>query len=296
MTINFSVTENKPFSFFEDLIFYDSIEQVLKLFYDESIITENYHLVVERNSEFVFENWVGKNDLSDMIGYDKHFKLILTYFSKIGFDGLQKHIDNADESLNKKFIKSQLNLLAACIEKNKFGVINEYNELIQVELFNIISSIKFKYSYLVPSHKAFIQIVDNLNNINSIFQPKPEIKRTFFKKLHSLLIDLDLIDDIVVSEVVFLDVMTSVKPHLDSKIIFTKTNPIIACLLKEVEPFFNNFNAVSIEKSQCFFNKQNKVLKSNDLYTALSRSSSSNHDYFIRIKKKIGELENIYLK
>ncbi|MHB1107917.1 MAG: hypothetical protein ACYCZ2_16300 [Lutibacter sp.] len=287
----FHIDKNKPFKFFEDLIFNNSINSVLDLFYTQTIITENYNLIIERNKDFIFESWIGKNDTSDLINYNKHFKLVLNYNTKKSFECLDNYLKNLEESKKKIFLNVQLNLMFSCINKIESEDLNDFKVVVLNTLFTIVSDIQLKFSHLISYHKVFIKTIDNSTNINSIFQPKPEIKRSFFKKLYNLSIDLDLIDDTIVYEDVFLDVFTSAKPQKDSKIIFIKSNPLAAHFLKEIEIFFNNFNAVTIEKSECFVNKQNKVLKSTDLYAALSRGKEGNQDYFNRINLEISALK-----
>ncbi len=287
----FHIDQNKPFKFIEDLIFYNSINSVLDLFYTQTIITENYNLIIERNKDFIFESWVGKNDTSDLIDYNKHFKLVLNYITKKSFECLE----NLEESNKKIFLNAQLNLMFSCINKIESEELNDFKVVILNTLFTIVSDIQLKFSHLISYHKVFIKIQDNSTNINSIFQPKPEIKISFFKELHTLLIELDLIDDVVVDEDVFLDVFTSNRPQTISEIIFIKPNPIVAYFLKEIEPFFNNLNGVTIEKSKCFLNKQNKPLKATDLYTALSRGNDKNKDFLNRIDARISKLKETYL-
>ena len=296
MNITDPISANKPFAFYDDLLFNNSISNVLNLFYDESKITENHHLVIERNKEFTFESWVGNNDISDMIDYDKHFKLVLNHNTRNAFESLDLLLGNLEDPKKINCLNSQLNILNSCIEKNKTADWNEFNEIIQIELFSIITEIQLKYTHLITYHKVFIKIQDNKDGIDSIFSPKQEVKRSFFKKLHSLLIKLDMIDDIVVNEDVFLDVFTSVKPQIESQIRFIKPNPIVAYLLKSLEPFFYDFNAVTIEKSQYFKNKQGKLLQTADLYTAISRGKDKYPNEFNKIDLQISKLQKEYLK
>lgn len=295
MSINFSTDIEKPFEFYENLIFNGSITTVLDLFYQETIITQNYYLVLERNKEFTFEKWVGKKDSSDLIDYNQHFILVLAYHRKKAFECLDKNLKNIDKKKQINVINFQLTKLSSYFEKCKTAELKNFNKIIQDELINIISDFKIKYSYLVSFHNAYIQIEDDENKIDSLFVPKSEIKRSFFKELYKLLMELDLIDDIVVDEDVFLDVFTSNKPQVINKIIFIRPNPIVAYFLKEIEPFFNNLNGVSIEKSKCFLNKQNKPLTATDLYTALSRGKVKNQDFQRRIDSKISKLKETYL-
>ena len=80
------------------------------------------------------------------------------------------------------------------------------------------------------------------------------------------------------------------------KIIFNSKNHLIAHYLKEIEPFFNNLNSSTIEKSKCFYNKQGKLLTSTDLYTSLSRNKNNNLEYIKKITYQIHILQKAYLR
>ena len=103
-----------------------------------------------------------------------------------------------------------------------------------------------------------------------------------------------MIDDSLVTEEMFIDVLTSIKPANESTITFIKTNPIVACYLKGIEIFFNNLNSVTIENSNCFINKNGKSINRSDLYAAKSRGGT--YPIFQDIKDGIDELVEEYLK
>ena len=71
---------------------------------------------------------------------------------------------------------------------------------------------------------------------------------------------------------------------------------IVAYFLESLKPFFYGFNHATIEKSNVFVNKQNKPLKSTDIYASLSRGKDKNQIYKTKIDLMVSELKKQYLK
>jgi hypothetical protein len=228
-----------------------------------------------------------------IIDKEKFFQQILIAKREILLNELNYTIQNS-EGRNLKFALTKF-LDKLLIIINKVETVKEapYFNQFNSELKIIIKDIKILISSIIQSHHIFKKIME-VNTALSFFQCK-DLSRTFFEKLYEVTYTLDLIDDTIVSEESFIDVLTSNKPSEDSKIEFIKSNPIVAYYLKKIEPFFNNFNAVTIENSGCFYNKQNKLIKASDLYTALSRASAMNQVDFNRIDIQIDKLKTSYL-
>lgn len=287
-------TIESPFKFYEDLIFNKECSNLSDAFYVETIYTKGYNLVIERNKEFWFEAWLNKQDISEMIHYEQYLNKVLKYNTKQALELLDELVLKLDEPVAKKFLNIQFNLLNSLIEKYDEDM-NDCNPEVRTELISIISDINIKYSHYQLTHKALRKLTHRRDNIFSFFQIKSELKSSFFEKLYDVTITpLNLIDDIEISEEVFIEVFTSPKPL--SKIQFIKPNATIAFFLKEIEPFFENFNSTTIEKSSSFLNKQGKVLTSTDLYTALSRNKDKKDNDFIKIQHEINLLKKQYLR
>lgn len=284
-----------PFKFYEDLIFHNGIKNIHDSFYIQTIYTSDYKFIQELNSEFIFEAWLNKDDISDQIDIEHYIVKVLKFNNKQAFETLSKSIIKMDETEAKRFLILQLNLLNSLVEKFDTDMSNVYPE-IRNDLISIISDINIRYSHYQLSHKAFRKLTNNPDSVFSFFQVKSEITTSFFEKLYDVAISLDLIDDVETSEDLFIEVFTSAKPKQTSKIKFIKPNLPIAFFLKEIEPFFDNFNSKTIEKSKSFLNKHNTVLTSSNLYTTLCRKKDKNSPILNRIQNEIDILKNQYLK
>ncbi len=284
-----------PFKFYEDLIFHNGIKNIHDSFYIQTIYTRDYKFIQELNSEFIYEAWLKKDDSSDQIHIEHYVVRVLKFNNKRAFETLSKSIIKMEETEVKKFLILQLNLLNSLVEKYDADMSNVYPE-IRDDLIGIISDINIKYAHYQLTHKAFRKLTKNSDRIFSFFQVKSEITTSFFEKLYDFATSLYLIDGDEISEEMFFDAFTSANPEPTSKVIFTKPNFIVASFLKEIEPFFENFNSVSIEKSKLFLNKQGKPLKSNDLYTALSRNKDPKNTNIVDIQNEVNLLKKQYLK
>jgi hypothetical protein len=288
-------TTESPLEFFNQLLFFDGLKLVLKSFYTENAFTHGYRFLNVENSNSIFTAWVKNDDITNMIHIERYLEKVLKLNSKLAFDSLNKSLAKMEELEAKKFLIHQLNLLYSLIVKYDTDENNTHPE-IRTELISIISDINIRFSHYNLTHKAFRKLTNNHDSVFSFFQVKSEITASFFEKLYDVATSLDLIDDVETSEDLFIEVFTSAKPEPESKIKFIKPNLPIAFFLKEIEPFFDNFNSRTIEKSRSFLNKQGKVLTSTDLYTALSRNKDKQNNDFIKIQNEINLLKKQYLR
>jgi hypothetical protein len=203
-----------------------------------------------------------------------------------------KNLENQNTDKLEDSLNAYYNHLSNYHRKT-IDLTDNYFVLIRNEVEAIVRDMRIQFP-IIEHHKAF-KILTKFNDGISPFQPK-DMKAAFFEELYSITAyTLDLIDDVSVTEEMFYDVFTSPRPDSKSKITFIKKNSLIAYYLKEIEPFFNSLNPVTIDKSKCFYNKQGKALNSSDLYTSLSRSNDKDSDYFSKINKAITTLKKSYL-
>jgi hypothetical protein len=288
-------TTESPLEFFNQLLFFDGLKLVLGSFYTESSFTKGYKFINEENREFTFTAWVHKDDISDMIHIENYLARVLRFNTKLAFDSLDKSLIKMEEMEAKKFLTRQLNLLDSLVVKYDTDENNSHPE-IRTELISIISDINIRYSHYQLTHKAFRKLINNPESVFSFFQVKSVITASFFEKLYDAAISLDLIDDVEISEELFIEVFTSAKLEPTSKIKFIKPNLPIAFFLKEIEPFFDNFTQTTIGKSKRFVNKNDTLLTSNNLCKTLSKYKDKKTNEILKIQNEINILKKQYLK
>jgi len=272
--------------FYTKIAFHNGLEKLMSEFLDNNQLLGNgFEYLKEYDYYLKDEMVIDSKDavfVTTIINREKFLKDILLEQRKNLYDVLKIAPNSLKETLDN------LNIVFAKIETQKE---QKYFTIIIEELKNIVGDIILQYSSIVEHHPIYNRI-KRINSSLSYFQCK-ELPYVFFEKLYDLTYSLDLIDDVLITEEMFTNVFSSSKPEF--KIDFIKPNPIIAFYLKEIEVFFDNLKAVTIEKSELFRNKQGKLLKSSDLYTALSRGMNKNTSEKNKIKIKVEELKNMYL-
>ncbi|MGC4041207.1 MAG: hypothetical protein QM710_10580 [Flavobacterium sp.] len=278
------------------LLFLDGIEELMSTYLNnKDLVAEGYDYFEQSGYYMKLDLIESNNNNADLIVsgiVDR--QAFLNRFLLLNRDRLYnyfKNLENESPDELEVFLNEYYNLLSNYHNKANSDNGN-YSTPIRNEIETIVNDLRIQFP-IIEYHKVF-KILTKVNDSISIFQPK-ELKASFFEELYSITCNLDLIDDVLVPEEMFYDVLVSSKPNSESKILFIKKNSLIAYYLKELEPFFYNFNPVSIEKSKCFYNKQNKALNSADLYTSLSRSNNNDEIYFKRITEKINQLKSKHL-
>lgn len=140
---------------------------------------------------------------------------------------------------------------------------------IENKLIEIINNLKDRYSSIIQHHNVFKYLI---KESDITFFKNKDLRYSFYVDLYELAYTLYLIDDTEIEEADFIEAFTSPKPQtLEHKIRFSANNYVVAYFLESLKPFFNGFTLIAIEKSEIFLNKQNKPLKSTDIYASLSR-------------------------
>lgn len=281
--------------YLDDIIFFDGLKSVMDSFLGNAkLLEKGYDFYPDLDS-------YNKFDLHESVGSIEPLMTVHT-IDRNGF--LEQYLNNSKLTLftqlkkieNEIDFKDQLskvyNHLNSCIKKHSYSESN-YVDIIDKHLYELVKDLKIKFP-IIEFHKVF-RVLSDQNGYISFFQFK-DLKATFFEQLYETTYKLDLIDDIEVSEDVFYDVFTCSKPNPEQKIVFRAKNYLVAYFLKEIEPFFNNLNSVTIEKSKCFYNKQGKPLTSTDLYTSLSRNKGKELDSIKKIHFHLDSLKKAYLK
>lgn len=173
----------------------------------------------------------------------------------------------------------------------------EHQDKVVDNLTQIREDLKLLYKDYLSNHRLFGKM-ESLGNIDfgTFFGLKPSLKKSFLTDLYDLCIDLFIIDDEKVSESDFIDVFTSSKPNPYLKIIFEEKNYPIVYFLESIQPFFDNLTFTSIEQSQNFYNKQNKLLTASDLSATKSRNKNSSPPIIKKIDTAINTLKSQNLR
>ncbi|ESU19931.1 hypothetical protein FCR2A7T_13360 [Flavobacterium cauense R2A-7] len=283
-----------PFKFLDSLVFGDGFDKLCDSFYYKTIHTKDYKLVSEHNKEFSFEAWLLKKDISEQLHFDTYVKKVIRHY----IDDSLKIIDNSviSKTDSKSYLIDQLNILQSYFLKLEDFRQGKYNFLLEAIIF-IVSTLNVKYGYLGIKHRLYREVLEEDDKpINTGFYPKNNLPKKFFNELYDITAyQLELIDDVEVSEDDFLNVFMFADSNSESKIQFRVFNPIAVYYLDQLESFFDNFNRVAIEKSGLFFNKQGKVFNQVDLNTASSRGTVKPVDK-IKIDETFKNLKKKYLK
>lgn len=288
-----SNTTEFPFQFFDSLIYGNGYDRLRNSFYFKTVHTKDYRFLSEMNKEFTFEAWLKKDDMSEQLHFEAYIKEVLNYYANDSLKLIQDVIKNVDSKL---YLKTQLDVLLAFYNKIEDFKKDEYQQLDKV-LSYMALTLKAKYSYLGVNHKLFKLLLDGEeSNVSSNFLPVNGLSKKFFIDLYDLTAyKLQLIDDVEVSEDMFLDVFVYENPQPESFIKFEAANAVVAYYLDKLSPFFENFTRVTIEKSSLFLNKQGKTLNQIDLNTASSRGVVK-PELKIKIDTAFDGLKNKYLK
>ena len=278
-----------------DLLFLDGIDKLMSEYLNNKDLVSKGYSYFEQSGYYMKLDLIESDSNADLIVSEivdrNEFLNRFLLINRHRFYNYFKNLENQHDYKIEISLNEYYNLLSNYYKK-AINTDKNYFSIIGNEIKTIVNDMRIQFP-IIKNHMVF-KILNKINDGISLFQPK-DIKATFFEELYSTTYKLDLIDDVIVSEDIFYDVFTSSKPNDESKIFFIKKNSLIAYYLKEIEPFFNNFNPVTIDKSKCFYNKQGKLINSADLYTSLSRGNEKDEIYFKKISNAIELLKSAYL-
>ncbi len=288
-------TLNTPLQYLDDILFSDGVDVLMKSFIaNEQLISEGFEYYLPDDNYIRFDLSESSVSLSPELYGEviNRVDYLINFLNKSKANFYQKLKTVEFDPHFSTTLDSFYNNLNVYINKTSI-IDSEYKEVLNRHLYTLVSDLRIQYP-IIEKHKVF-RIFNDASGYISYFQYK-DLKASFFEDLYEATYKLDLIDDVEVAEDVFYEVFTLPKPNPDMKITFTQKNHLVAFYLKEIEVFFNNLNAVTIEKSKNFYNKQGKPLTSSDLYASLSRNKNKDLESLNKIKSHIGELKKTYLK
>lgn len=260
---------------------------------DEELLNNGYNFVSEIKSDIYFEAYVKfpKNNAQevDIIDYENYIKLrIRKVFDEIQVElGLQKSLDAV---LFKNLLFNLFDELTSIFKK----AIRDPESLIIKEILTLSDKSRFKYSHIIESHRFYDLRIPNTNLTQGFFQPKEELKMSFFNELYFAFIDYRIIDSEISSPENFTDLLISPNPM--NQIQFNVNNYIAVYILDKLSEFFYDLNAYSINKSKLFLNKRGKPLLTTDLNTARTRGKEKEYIIKGQIDEVFDKLKKEYLK
>ncbi|KIX20714.1 hypothetical protein SY27_12555 [Flavobacterium sp. 316] len=292
-------SKSTPLSFYFDMLFVNNIQSVKDTFIGNATLQKNGYSYIQEHGYFMKEEMVEDDGnmpifVTDIIERKDFLEQLLNFENTFIYKKIQDEIlevvaeqEKATYLIN---VYNDIQVLLKRVLKLEDGDV----KLVEEKLIEIISNLKDRYSQLITYHNAFRYLI---NESDATFFKSKNLKYSFYKELYELAYTLYLIDDVEIDEQDFIEAFISPTPKiLENKIRFTESNYLVAYFLESLKPFFNGFTHSAIEKSEVFLNKQNKPLKSNDIYASLSRGKNKNESEKSKIDKHILKLKNEYLE
>ncbi|MBD45484.1 MAG: hypothetical protein CMC65_09780 [Flavobacteriaceae bacterium] len=292
-------TAEFPLSFYFDMLFVNSIQSVKDGFIGNSTLQENGYTYLQSHNYYIKEKMVEDDGtmpifVTDIIKREDFLDRLLYFENTAIYNNIEQEISSI-ESLHDKVtylqkIYDDIQVLLKRVLKLEDVEVRQVEDI----LIEIVNNLKDRYSAIIEYHDAYKYLIKESDV--TYFKNK-DFKYSFYQDLYELAYTLFLIDDTEIEEQDFISAFTSPNPQiLENKIRFSVNNYVVAYFLESLKPFFNGFTHTAIEKSEVFLNKQNKPIKSNDIYVSLSRGKSKIVDEKTKIDAHILGLKNEYLK
>ncbi|MEZ4801514.1 MAG: hypothetical protein R2797_01985 [Gelidibacter sp.] len=286
-------------SFYFDMLFVNSIEQVTQSFVGNPNFYEQGYSYVQQFDYYIKDVMVEEDDIMPIFETDiierKDFLEWLLNIENIKFykrlnEDLSFLSDNKDKSDYLKNIYNDIQVLIRRLIKFEHAD----TEIVEDKLIEIINNLKDRYSAILTYHDVFKYLI---KETDITFFKNKDLKYSFYVDLYECAYTLYLIDDTEIEEIDFINAFTSPNPQLlKKKIRFSVNNYVLSYFLESLKPFFNGFSHAAIEKSEVFLNKQNKPLKSTDIYVSLSRGKGKIEFEKTKIDSHLLDLKNKHLK
>jgi hypothetical protein len=292
-------SKSTPLSFYFDMLFVNSIQSVKDTFIGNTTLQKNGYSYIQEQGYYMKEEMIEDDGnmpifATDIINKNDFFIRLLNFVNIIIYKKVENEVLNLlSEQEKATYLMNVYNDIQVLL-KRVLKLDDEDVRLIEEKLIEIISNLKDRYSQVITYHNVFRYLI---NESDATFFKNKNLKYSFYQDLYEMAYTLFLIDDVEIDEQDFIESFISPTPKiLENKIRFTENNYVVAYFLESLKPFFNGFTHTAIEKSEVFLNKQNKVLKSTDIYASLSRGKSKNESEKSKIDKHILKFKNEYLE
>ncbi|NRD18596.1 hypothetical protein HNV08_00945 [Winogradskyella eckloniae] len=292
-------SSNSVLSFYFDMLFVNSIEYVKSAFVGNPTIQKNGYTYLQNQDYHIKEEMVGDNGtmpvfVTEIISREDFLERLLNFENTSIYKNIETNFYTKETKKDKVTYLQKLYDDIHVLLKRVLKLENDEVRLIEDKLIEVIHNLKDRYSSVIVYHDVYKYLI---KESDATFFENKDLKYSFYKDLYELAYTLYLIDDTETDEIDFISAFSSPNPQiLENKIRFSKNNYVVAYFLESLKPFFNGFTHTAIEKSEVFLNKQNKPIKSTDIYASLSRGKDKIEDEKSKIDTHILKLKNEYLK
>jgi len=281
------------------MLFVNSIEHVKSSFIGNSTLQKNDYSYLQEYKYYIKEEMVEDNGtmpvfVTDIVRREDFLERLLNFENTSIYKNIEANVSAKKTEEDKVTYLQKLYDDIQVLLKRVLKLENDEVRLIEDKLIEIINNLKDRYSSVIKYHDVYKYLI---KESDATFFENKDLKYSFYQDLYELTYTLYLIDDTEIDEVDFINAFSSPNPQiLENKIRFSKNNYVVAYFLESLKPFFNGFTHTAIEKSGVFLNKQNKPIKSTDIYASLSRGKNKIEDEKAKIDTYILNLKNEYLK
>ncbi len=278
-------TKTRPLLFFESFLKNDKLIKYESMFYDYPI-----NLSQENFREQGYIKYLNDSYIDEPVSTIEYFNETLNkllkaqvFTSKLLLEERKDEIEYFNIKPNI-FAQKQLEIIQNL--KVKTGSITVCRGII-LESLNILEEEIKKFNSVISQETSRFT---NIKTNNPFFEPV--VHRKTLQKLYDVALDNRIIDEEVVTENDFLNILTSNDPEvLENKFIFSCNNQVATFFLNTMNVFFLNLTHSKISKSKSFINKNGKIFNESDLNTAKTRySEKTTNKVFLNIQKDIEKL------
>ena len=277
-------TLNSPILFFEDFLTEENLKLHEENFYKDIINPSQQSFDEYKEGGYItFTPSLYENDEDSLkqVFYIDTLISILENEKKNSIDLLKRKIEEIKINGNSTDYYIQNNLRKLNYLKDNISVYCKYKKQIH-KTIDDIQKVVSNHSIKAPKNNS------NRNRLNDGFF-KPKIKKTKIDKIYDIALELNLLNEDIVSKDTFYNAFSSPNPlELSEKIYFTEFTLYSVLFLETISKYFGNITPTSIGKSELFYTKAKRALLTSGNYSKNKSSlkqKTENHRYKEIIKK-----------
>ncbi|UFH36074.1 hypothetical protein [Flavobacterium acetivorans] len=258
-------TQNKPLLFLEVFLTQDNFDMFENAFYNNSINPSFVPFREQGYVEYLDSEYLNEDVVPRKVYFKDEIIKILTSQRDKSIRLISDKVEDVENSGNSTFnyINNTKSKMIGLLED-----VRSNNKLHQ-EITTILKGINHTLIELskgrVSSRKSSIETT----NKKGLF--KPNIKTGKLKIIYDLTLELEILDENVVSQNDFINVFTHPDPkQIDNRIVFNIDNRIAFYFINNIKKHFSNLTPSAISISESFFskpteNKKSILLKQNNI-------------------------------